>query len=75
MQREKLPGTLVLWPGVAEELLATKAYYVRAGLFKDFKLTVGTFLQAGPGHNWANAIAMATPIAHKGVVAGANVQA
>ena len=22
--------------------------------------------QAGPGHNWANAIAMATPIAHKG---------
>ena len=23
--------------------------------------------QAGPGHSWANAIAMATPIAHKGV--------
>jgi aminobenzoyl-glutamate utilization protein B len=31
--------------------------------------------QAGPGHSWANAIAMATPIAHKGVVAGAKVQA
>jgi len=31
--------------------------------------------QAGPGHNWANAIAMATPIAHKGAVAGAKVQA
>ena len=29
----------------------------------------------GPGHNWANAIAMATPIAHKGVIAGAKVQA
>ncbi|HEY0264970.1 MAG TPA: hypothetical protein VGC07_10650 [Granulicella sp.] len=28
-----------------------------------------------PGHNWANGIAMATPIAHKGVVAGAKVQA
>ncbi len=28
-----------------------------------------------PGHNWANAIAMATPIAHKGVVAGAKVMA
>jgi aminobenzoyl-glutamate utilization protein B len=28
-----------------------------------------------PGHNWANAIAMATPIAHKGVVAGAKVVA
>jgi aminobenzoyl-glutamate utilization protein B len=31
--------------------------------------------QAGPGHNWANAIAMATPIAHKGTIAGARVQA
>jgi aminobenzoyl-glutamate utilization protein B len=31
--------------------------------------------QAGPGHSWVNAIAMATPIAHKGVVAGAKVQA
>jgi aminobenzoyl-glutamate utilization protein B len=28
-----------------------------------------------PGHSWWNAIAMATPIAHKGVVAGAKVQA
>jgi aminobenzoyl-glutamate utilization protein B len=28
-----------------------------------------------PGHNWANAISMATPIAHKGVVAGAKAQA
>jgi aminobenzoyl-glutamate utilization protein B len=32
-------------------------------------------MQAGPGHNWANAIAMATPIAHKGTIAGAKVQA
>jgi aminobenzoyl-glutamate utilization protein B len=29
----------------------------------------------GPGHSWANAVAMATPIAHKGVLAGAKVQA
>ena len=28
-----------------------------------------------PGHNWANAVAMATPIAHKGSTAGAKVQA
>jgi aminobenzoyl-glutamate utilization protein B len=28
-----------------------------------------------PGHNWSNAITMATPIAHKGVLAGAKVQA
>ncbi len=35
MEREHLAGTIKLWPGVAEELLATKAYYVRAGVFKD----------------------------------------
>ena len=35
MEREHLQGTLKLWPGVAEELLGTKAYYVRAGMFKD----------------------------------------
>jgi aminobenzoyl-glutamate utilization protein B len=28
-----------------------------------------------PGHNWADGMAMATPIAHKGVTAGAKVQA
>jgi aminobenzoyl-glutamate utilization protein B len=28
-----------------------------------------------PGHNWANGIAMATPLAHKGALAGAKVQA
>lgn len=34
MEREKIPGTLKLWPGVAEEQLAAKAYFVRAGAFK-----------------------------------------
>jgi aminobenzoyl-glutamate utilization protein B len=28
-----------------------------------------------PGHHWANAVAMATPIAHKGTTAGAKVMA
>ena len=32
-------------------------------------------IEGGPGHNWANAISMATPIAHKGVTAAAKVQA
>jgi aminobenzoyl-glutamate utilization protein B len=32
-------------------------------------------IPGGPGHNWANGVSMATPIAHKGVVAGAKVQA
>ena len=32
-------------------------------------------MPGGPGHNWANGIAMATPVAHKGSLAGAKVQA
>ena len=27
MERENLPGTIVLWPGIAEELVATKAWF------------------------------------------------
>ena len=29
MEREKIPGTIMLWPGVAEEQLGSKAYFVR----------------------------------------------
>ena len=47
MERNKLQGTLVLWPGVAEELLATKAWYVREGVFKD----VAVCLFAHVGNN------------------------
>src|ERR1700750_1315648 len=35
MEREHMSGTLVLWPGVAEEDLGSKAFLVRAGIFKD----------------------------------------
>ena len=35
MEREHIQGTIHLWPGIAEELVGTKAYYVRAGVFKD----------------------------------------
>lgn len=41
MERHHLPGTLRLYPGVAEELLAAKAHYVRAGLFRDVDLVLG----------------------------------
>jgi aminobenzoyl-glutamate utilization protein B len=35
MEREHIQGTIHLWPGVAEELMAGKMYFVRAGVFKD----------------------------------------
>ena len=42
MEREKIQGTLMLWPGVAEELVGTKAYYVREGYFKDVDACIFT---------------------------------
>src|SRR5687767_6971960 len=54
MQREKLSGTLVLWPGVAEELLATKAYYVRAGLFKDVDVVLYNHVGTNLTTNWGD---------------------
>jgi aminobenzoyl-glutamate utilization protein B len=40
MEKEKLPGTIKLWPGVAEEQLGGKAYLVRAGVFKDVDVAI-----------------------------------
>jgi len=58
MEQQHLPGTLMLWPGVAEELLGTKAYYVRAGLFKDVDICifahVGSDLQVSWGDSGGN---------------------
>ena len=42
MSREKLPGTIKIWPGVAEELLGGKAYLVRDGVFGDVDVTIFT---------------------------------
>jgi len=35
LAKYKIPGTIRVYPGVAEELLASRNYMVRAGLFKD----------------------------------------
>jgi aminobenzoyl-glutamate utilization protein B len=35
MEKEHVPGTIHLWPGIAEEQMAAKAYFVREGMFKD----------------------------------------
>src|SRR5437762_4777379 len=52
MEREHLPGTLRLWPGVAEELVATKAYYVRDGMFKDVDVCLFAHVAANMGVSW-----------------------
>ena len=48
MEREQLPGTMMLWPGVAEELLGSKAYFVRAGVFKDVDVLLFTHVGRQP---------------------------
>jgi aminobenzoyl-glutamate utilization protein B len=54
MEREKLPGTLMLWPGVAEEQLATKAWYIREGLFKDVDVTLFAHVGNNLGVSWGD---------------------
>ena len=41
MEKHHLAGTIKLFPGVAEELVGTKAHFVRAGLFKDLDIMLG----------------------------------
>ncbi len=52
MEREQLPGTLRIWPGVAEELVAAKAWYVRDGLFDDVDVTIFTHVDSKFGTSW-----------------------
>jgi aminobenzoyl-glutamate utilization protein B len=49
MEREHLQGTIRLWPGVAEELVGAKAYFVKAGMFKDVDVCLFTHVAAGFG--------------------------
>ena len=52
MERDKIPGTLVLWPGVAEEQMSGKAWLVRAGIFKDVDITLFTHVGNSLGVSW-----------------------
>lgn len=55
MEREKIPGTLMLWPGIAEELLGSKAYYVREGYFKDVDACIFTHVANNLGVGYGDA--------------------
>jgi aminobenzoyl-glutamate utilization protein B len=60
MERDHIQGTIQLWPGVAEEQMAAKAYFVRAGLFKDVDAVlfchVGSDLGVSYGTSGQNAL-------------------
>jgi aminobenzoyl-glutamate utilization protein B len=42
MEKNKIAGTLMIWPGVAEELLGSKAWYIRDGYFKNVDACIFT---------------------------------
>ena len=44
MQRYNIPGTLRLYPGVAEELLGSRTYMVNAGLFRDVDVMLSSHI-------------------------------
>lgn len=52
MERDKLPGTLLLWPGIAEEQMAGKAFLVRAGVFRNTDVTLFTHVGNDLGVSW-----------------------
>ena len=54
LEREKIPGTIMLWPGVAEEQLGTKAYYVREGVFKDSDIVLYNHVGSNLGTGWGD---------------------
>lgn len=58
MQKNNIAGTLVIWPGVAEELVASKAWYIRDGYFKNIDACIFTHVSSDftssygdPGNN------------------------
>jgi aminobenzoyl-glutamate utilization protein B len=54
MERDRIPGTIKLWPGVAEEQIGTKAYFVRAGLFNDVDVSFFSHVSSNFGVGWGS---------------------
>jgi aminobenzoyl-glutamate utilization protein B len=57
MLQHKIPGTLKILPGVAEELLGTKAFYIRAGMFKDVDAVLGVHVSDDFGTGYGQTFA------------------
>ncbi|MBT8403959.1 MAG: amidohydrolase, partial [Gemmatimonadetes bacterium] len=55
MEREGISGTLLIWPGVAEEQVASKAYFVREGVFDGVDVNLFTHVSSNYGMSWGQA--------------------
>ncbi len=52
MERENIPGTLLIWPGIAEEQLGSKAFFVRDGVFEGVDVNLFTHISSNFGVSW-----------------------
>ena len=52
MERDNLRGTIVLWPGIAEELVATKAWFARDGRYEDVDAVLFTHVSDSMNVSW-----------------------
>jgi aminobenzoyl-glutamate utilization protein B len=52
MEREDISGTLLIWPGIAEEQLASKAFFVRDGVFEGVDVNLFTHVASNFGVSW-----------------------
>ena len=55
MTKNNLGGTLVVWPGIAEELVASKAWFVRDGYFDDIDMCIFTHVSSNLSVSWGQA--------------------
>ncbi|MGC4036989.1 MAG: amidohydrolase [Chitinophagaceae bacterium] len=47
MEKNHMAGTIIIWPGVAEELLGSKAWYIRDGYFKNVDACIFAHVAGG----------------------------
>jgi aminobenzoyl-glutamate utilization protein B len=52
MQRYRIPGTLRVYPGIAEELIGSRTYMVNAGLFKGLDVMLSTHIDSDFGTSY-----------------------
>ena len=55
MERENMPGTLVIWPGIAEELVGTKAWFARDGRYEGVDAVLFTHVSDSMSVSWGQA--------------------
>jgi Metal-dependent amidase/aminoacylase/carboxypeptidase len=55
MSRYNIPGTLRIYPGVAEELIGSRTHMVNAGLFRDVDVMLSAHIADSFGTSWGPA--------------------